>query len=39
MGSYELLKKQFDWLVDGEVAFLVHQHLRPELNKLEAFLR
>jgi hypothetical protein len=39
IGSYESMKQQFDWLVDGEVAHLIHQNLRPELNKLEMFLR
>jgi hypothetical protein len=39
IGSYETLKKQFDWLVDGEVAHLIHKNLRPELTKLEMFLR
>jgi hypothetical protein len=39
MGSYETLKKQFDWLIDAEVAHLVHENLRPELDKMELYLR
>ena len=39
LGSYESLKKQFDWLIDGEVAHLVHDNLRRELKNMELFLR
>ena len=39
LGNYESLKKQFDWLIDGEVAHLVHDNLRPELKNIELFLR
>lgn len=39
IGTYESLKKQFDWIIDGEVAHLVHENLRLELEKLEHFLR
>jgi hypothetical protein len=39
IGSYELLKNQFIWLADGDVSYLIHQNLRPELGKLEMFLR
>ncbi len=37
--SYETLKKQFDWLIDGEVAHLIEANLRPELRTMETFLR
>jgi hypothetical protein len=39
IGNCELLKNQFEWLVEREVNHLIHQNLRLELTKLEMFLR
>jgi hypothetical protein len=37
--NYTALKRQFDWLIDGEVTPAVSENLRPELKNMELFLR
>jgi hypothetical protein len=39
IGSYSLLKAQFDWLIDGQVSHLVQYNLGRELKNMEMFLR
>ena len=37
--TYEALRSQFNWLVDGEVSHLIEQNLVPELENMEMYLR
>jgi hypothetical protein len=37
--SFELMKKQFDWLIGGEVFHLIQENLGLELAYLEYYLR
>lgn len=39
LGDFNILKSQFEWLADGEIAHYVKNNLGIELKNMEIFLR
>ena len=39
LASYHVLRKHFEWLIDGPISHIVNTNLGPELKNLELFLR
>jgi hypothetical protein len=39
LASYDALKDQFNWLIDGEITHLVEENLLPEIANMELYLR
>ena len=35
----EILRKQFNWLLDGQISTIINKNLGPELLNMETFLR